>query len=184
MINSRFICYIKTLREASVGKRYAFIVCNRIHHIAKQCSQHERVRESNLHNLGSSKYSFNSNQLYLSTDERNGSALAQFEAESEETLDELTGRFEEIIDQCDHLMDSDVSYESGVLTVSFGSPYGTYVINKQTPNQQIWLSSPRSGPKRYDLVNGQWIYKHDGKALRDLLSEEISIIAKTSVSFK
>ena len=30
---------------------------------------------------------------------------------------------------------------------------GTYVINKQTPNKQIWLSSPISGPKRYDLSN-------------------------------
>ncbi|KZT58454.1 Frataxin [Calocera cornea HHB12733] len=43
----------------------------------------------------------------------------------------------------------EVSYSSGVLTLSCG-PHGTYVINKQPPNQQIWLSSPYSGPKRYD----------------------------------
>lgn len=29
---------------------------------------------------------------------------------------------------------------------------GTYVLNKQPPNKQIWLSSPISGPKRYDWV--------------------------------
>lgn len=28
-------------------------------------------------------------------------------------------------------------------------PNGTYVINKQPPNKQIWLSSPVSGPDRY-----------------------------------
>ena len=31
--------------------------------------------------------------------------------------------------------------QSGVLTVKVGD-HGTYVINKQTPNKQIWLSSP------------------------------------------
>lgn len=67
----------------------------------------------------------------------------------------------------------DVSMSMGVLTVHVGSAVGTYVINKQTPNKQIWLSSPVSGPKRYDRVeNGQWVYKHDGKTLHDLLTDE------------
>jgi frataxin-like iron-binding protein CyaY len=34
-----------------------------------------------------------------------------------------------------------VSLQQGVLTVRLGK-HGTYVINKQTPNRQIWLSSP------------------------------------------
>lgn len=33
-------------------------------------------------------------------------------------------------------------HQSGVLTVKLGGDLGTYVINKQTPNKQIWLSSP------------------------------------------
>lgn len=33
-------------------------------------------------------------------------------------------------------------------------PHGTYVLNKQPANKQIWLSSPVSGPKRYDYVAG------------------------------
>lgn len=41
--------------------------------------------------------------------------------------------------------------QAGVLEVSL-PPSGTYVINKQPPNKQIWLSSPVSGPKRYDFV--------------------------------
>lgn len=35
----------------------------------------------------------------------------------------------------------------GVLTLNLGS-HGTYVINKQSPNKQIWMSSPLSGPVR------------------------------------
>ena len=34
-----------------------------------------------------------------------------------------------------------VAMQQGVLTVKLGS-HGTYVYNKQTPNRQIWLSSP------------------------------------------
>jgi frataxin-like iron-binding protein CyaY len=40
-------------------------------------------------------------------------------------------------------------------------PHGTWVINKQTPNQQLWWSSPTSGPRRFDLAadesDAQWL---------------------------
>ena len=68
---------------------------------------------------------------------------------------------------------------------------GTYVLNKQPPNRQIWLSSPLSGPKRYDwvvlgdgqhekqdtrpYVGGQWIYLRDGSNLTTLLNEELGL---------
>lgn len=71
--------------------------------------------------------------------------------------------------------------------MALGPNYGTYVINRQTPNKQIWLSSPTSGPKRFDLVNkdgGYWIYKHTGQTLHQLLQEEISKIAEAKVDFK
>lgn len=54
-------------------------------------------------------------------------------------------------------------------------PVGTYVLNKQPPNQQIWLSSPLTGPKRYDFVKGDWIYQRDGSQLRRLMEEELNI---------
>lgn len=72
------------------------------------------------------------------------------------------------------------------MTVALGPKYGTYVINRQTPNKQIWLSSPVSGPKRYDLIlkdGGYWIYKHDGVSLHQLLQNEVSKIVD-SVDFK
>ncbi|KAI0216669.1 Mitochondrial matrix iron chaperone [Massospora cicadina] len=63
---------------------------------------------------------------------------------------------------------------SGVLTLSLGE-LGTYVINKQPPNCQIWLSSPISGPKRYDfdVSSGQWVYHRDGTTLTQLLENEL-----------
>lgn len=77
--------------------------------------------------------------------------------------------------------------QAGVLTVSFAE-IGTYVINKQPPNKQIWLSSPISGPKRYDYVlfgegqaqkegtaMGEWVYLRDGSRMSELFLTELNI---------
>ncbi|XP_054467352.1 frataxin, mitochondrial [Anoplopoma fimbria] len=95
---------------------------------------------------------------------------------AEETLDALTDYFEDLTDEAFTGTDYDVVYSSGVLTVKVGRDHGTYVINKQTPNRQIWLSSPTSGPKRYDWTGERWVYAHDGASLHQLLSKEFSII--------
>lgn len=77
------------------------------------------------------------------------------------------------------------------MTVSLGSTHGTYVINKQSPNKQIWLSSPTSGPKRYDFTyakndikTGYWVYKRTGETLHELLDRELSDITKTKTNFQ
>nr|XP_031834469.1 frataxin, mitochondrial isoform X3 [Nomia melanderi] len=41
-----------------------------------------------------------------------------------------------------------------------------------------------SGPKRYDFVNGKWIYKHDGKTLHELLNSEIPAIVMNATCFE
>jgi frataxin len=78
------------------------------------------------------------------------------------------------------------------LTLTF-PPNGTYVINKQPPNKQIWLSSPITGPKRYDWVvigdgqnekegtaSGDWIYLRDGSSLSQLILEELNMDVTTA----
>ncbi|VDB84494.1 unnamed protein product [Peniophora sp. CBMAI 1063] len=93
---------------------------------------------------------------------------------ADHTLDHLLESLEELIDSRG---DSafEVDYSSGVLTLDLGT-HGKYVINKQPPNKQIWLSSPISGPKRYDLSEktGDWIYSRDKRTLGALLNEELS----------
>ncbi|XP_037935868.1 frataxin homolog, mitochondrial [Teleopsis dalmanni] len=107
-----------------------------------------------------------------------------YEKVCSETLNELCDYFEELTENATNISGSDVSYGDGVLTVRLGNDFGTYVINRQTPNKQIWLSSPTSGPKRYDFVetqsgnSGKWIYKHTGESMHDLLQQEIQNIFK------
>ncbi|KAJ5662738.1 Frataxin [Penicillium macrosclerotiorum] len=86
--------------------------------------------------------------------------------------------------------DVEAEYSAGVLNISVPA-IGTFVLNKQPPNKQIWLSSPISGPKRYDwivegdrmyekqdsrpFVHGQWIYLRDGSNLTELLNSELTL---------
>ncbi|XP_072290050.1 frataxin, mitochondrial [Eucyclogobius newberryi] len=104
---------------------------------------------------------------------------AQYEALSEDTLDALAEYLEDLMDQPFTGPDCDVCFSNGVLTMKLGAQHGTYVINKQTPNRQIWLSSPSSGPKRYDWTGQRWTYAHDGRSLHQLLSSELSSIFRT-----
>ncbi|GAA6049922.1 hypothetical protein JCM3770_007051 [Rhodotorula araucariae] len=94
-------------------------------------------------------------------------------------MDHLTDYLENKLEDLD-LAGLDVEYstsmcgKAGVLTVKLGVK-GTYVINKQPPNKQIWLSSPVSGPKRYDYdpAHRVWFSARDGDLMHDLLNREL-----------
>lgn len=77
----------------------------------------------------------------------------------------------------------DCELTQGVMTLTV-PPNGTYVINKQPPNKQIWLSSPISGPKRYDMIGGKWTTLRDNTTLTSLLEEEISAALETEIRFE
>ena len=78
-----------------------------------------------------------------------------YETASDETLESLSEHFEELFENDARMAKADVALASGVLKVSIPN-HGTFVINKQTPNKQIWLSSPISGPYRFDLVKSSF----------------------------
>jgi len=93
---------------------------------------------------------------------------------SDAKMDDLLHALENVVESLDNPA-YEVEYHSGVLTLILGDK-GTYVINKQPPNKQIWLSSPFSGPKRYDYRedSADWVYSRDGRSLSDLLNRELS----------
>ncbi|CAL5403556.1 unnamed protein product [Camellia sinensis] len=68
----------------------------------------------------------------------------------------------------------DIDYGNQVLTVKLGT-LGTYVLNKQTPNRQIWLSSPVSGPSRFDCDQDAqaWVYRRTKANLVEVLKNEL-----------
>ncbi|KAF2839634.1 Frataxin [Patellaria atrata CBS 101060] len=108
----------------------------------------------------------------------------QYHEIADQYLEELNSKLEAMQESRE---DMEVEYSAGILSVTVPNK-GTYVINKQPPNKQIWLSSPISGPKRYDYVVegesqhekegggvGDWIYIRDNSSLTQLLRKELGI---------
>jgi frataxin len=108
----------------------------------------------------------------------------QYHELADEFLDALLTKYEALQDD---RPDVDVDYSAGVMNISIAD-LGTYVVNKQPPNKQLWLSSPKSGPKRYDYVilsegqdhkqdtaRGGWVYLRDGTTLNEVLLNETGV---------
>lgn len=99
-------------------------------------------------------------------------SIEQFHKISNDTLEIILDNYERLGERYSGV---DVELSQGVLSLDL-PPNGSYVINKQPPNKQIWSSSPLSGPKRFDLVNGKWTYLRDGTTLGDDLRTETKIV--------
>ena len=91
---------------------------------------------------------------------------------ADEALDTILEKADELSDERD---DVECELSSGVLTLKIAGT-GTWVINKQVPNRQLWLSSPLSGPCRYEYVDGTWTHTRDGSSLDELLERELGLI--------
>ncbi|MEI7669577.1 MAG: iron donor protein CyaY [Pseudomonadota bacterium] len=88
------------------------------------------------------------------------------------TLNMLYGMLESL-DENDIL---EIEQMSGMLTIEF--PSGKqFVLNRQLPTRQIWLSSPLSGGLRFDYNESEkaWLL-NDGRRLDTQLKAEISIL--------
>ena len=76
----------------------------------------------------------------------------------------------------------DVDYQSSVLNIQTSK--GTFILNRQAPKLQLWLSSPISGPTHYDRVKGTkddpdkvwWRCDRHGRSLEELLSKELGSV--------
>lgn len=76
---------------------------------------------------------------------------ASFHDTADNTLDIIQDKVEEFFEDniVGDMLVPEVNVASGVLTLTM-PPHGTWIVNKQTPNRQIWWSSPISGPRRYE----------------------------------
>ncbi|KAH8708586.1 hypothetical protein GQ44DRAFT_714993 [Phaeosphaeriaceae sp. PMI808] len=126
-------------------------------------------------------------------------STSEFHERADAYLNELVERLEEAQEK-----DAQIEVESAAVWQASSSLHTTdtqqagilevrirehnYVLNKQPPNRQIWLSSPISGPKRFDWVvlqeginfkegsgQGDWIYLRDGSSLTEIIRKELGV---------
>uniref|UniRef100_A0A7N0T1R5 ferroxidase n=2 Tax=Kalanchoe fedtschenkoi TaxID=63787 RepID=A0A7N0T1R5_KALFE len=101
---------------------------------------------------------------------------------ADSTIQYLLEKFEEYGDSV-QIDGFDIDYGNQVLTLKLGSS-GTYVLNKQTPNRQLWLSSPVSGPSRFDWDKGTraWIYRRTKANLFSLFETELEQLCGSPIN--
>jgi frataxin len=77
----------------------------------------------------------------------------------------------------------DIDLQGSVLTIELAAG-GTYVVNKHAANQEIWLSSPKSGAAHFafDPASGEWRSTRGGADLHARLGAELGEVAGMSLT--
>lgn len=100
--------------------------------------------------------------------------------EYHQKVDAILLHLEESLDEVVEV-DLDYEYSGGILTIDF--PNNTkIIINKQPPNQQIWVATKYDG-HHFDLIDENWIDNRTGKEFWALISEAASKQADVKLSF-
>lgn len=95
-----------------------------------------------------------------------------FETEFKAKIDVALDKIIEEIEKQDLLGDIDLDINDGILTLTTSE--GIFVINRQLAAQEIWLSSPLSGPHHFAWRAGKWLSRN-GDELFNLLAGELNI---------
>jgi frataxin len=112
--------------------------------------------------------------MSASTTRRFFQTESEYHTVADETLEDVQDAVEGALEDA-RVEEFEVVLASGVLTMTL-PPHGTWVLNKQTPNRQIWWSSPISGPRRYEYENGEWVFTRDDShamTLKQAIADEI-----------
>jgi len=124
---------------------------------------------------------FCTHERRMCTSVRQGTDLTEtrYHIVADHTLDQMCEVLEDLEEALD-MDDYDVTNTYGVLSLDLGS-CGSFVINKQAPNKQIWYSSPLTGPQRfmYDVEQDAWVStSRKDTGLHDFFRDEITELLK------
>ena len=114
------------------------------------------------------------------TDGNSSRSEAEYREIANESLEDISDAVE---GACHDVDDFDIDLADGVLNIVLGG-HGTFVINMQVTNKQIWLSSPISGPARYnyDPDSETWVNNRDPDCeLLAILASELSELVGAEV---
>ena len=102
-----------------------------------------------------------------------------FENIAEKTLNMLLDRIDDALGDA-----FDVDLNGGILIIELENT-AQYIINKNAPNYEIWMSSPLSGASHYYLDEDleTWVDTRNGDKFFEKLSQELSQCAEKSFTF-
>lgn len=93
----------------------------------------------------------------------------EFHQRADTMLDQLFS----LLEAADARGDLEIEYADGVITIEMPDRR-TYIVNKHTASQQIWMSSPVSGGLHFRYGEGVWTIP-DGRTLKEVLLDELKV---------
>ncbi|MEQ1790103.1 MAG: iron donor protein CyaY [Rickettsiales bacterium] len=100
-----------------------------------------------------------------------------FQKLAEKTLDKLA----DALDLLDASGDLELDCLDGIITITLDSGK-QFIINKHSPSQQIWLSSPVSGGLHFSYYVAEDAWKiADGRSLSEILMVELNSLTGIEV---
>ncbi|MDP2699884.1 iron donor protein CyaY [Thalassospira sp.] len=95
----------------------------------------------------------------------------EFHRLADETIETVSDRLDDLLGDT-----LDVDLQSGILSLELDSGE-QFVINKHSPNRQIWMSSPVSGASHYDYDEDteSWRSTRGATTLHEQLSADLSV---------
>ncbi len=95
---------------------------------------------------------------------------SRFNTLADQTLERVADAIEDALEK------ADADIHAGILTITLPG-VGQWVINKHSPNREIWVSSPKSGAFHFGWrEDGAWVSTRDAAvSLIPLLAGEFGI---------
>ena len=110
---------------------------------------------------------------------------SEFDDQADEFLEDLMDDLEVLESTAGP--EFEIDYAMGVLTLVLNEDT-TYVINKQRPNRQVWMSSPTSGPRRFELDEedgNTWVDVRSRDNLLDVMKGELKeLVPDVEIEFQ
>ncbi len=85
----------------------------------------------------------------------------------------IINKIAELVEKYDLAGEIDVDLNGEILNISTNK--GVFVINKQPSLQEIWLSSPVSGPYHFSCKKGNKWFSRSGDELFKVLSQDLEM---------
>jgi CyaY protein len=100
------------------------------------------------------------------------------ESEFHARVDAILDRIDAVLDEVDS--DIDTELNGGILSITFANG-SKVIVNRQTPNREIWVAAKSGGFHFRQVAGGPWLDTRSGEALDRLLSRVLGAQADAAI---
>jgi frataxin len=91
----------------------------------------------------------------------------------------ITEYFDQLLERIEttYWQVADCELNGGVLNI-YTETHGTFIINRNIPRQELWLSSPFSGGAHFSYMENKWLNTRTKESFEKILFAELEQLAQ------